>query len=392
MKDSRCCKCPSARLLVAWVAGISACSAPEPEAATPIALAIAADLDRLTGEPWVGSFSRLDPAGPRTPPIRSNLVVLRDADQPLAWTLRIGYGEQPESAGGKLLQLSPDGQRLGAAALVERTESAGGIVRITTEEDGQDDRRPARLRTVYRIEPGRFSLQAFARPQGARDFSERGTHRWHRGPVDLRPELAALGLLPRPQGARGTCSVFTACSAIEVALAKLRGRPQRLSVEFLNWAASQAAGAPSDGAFFHNALAGFERFGLCSEEEMPYLEVYDPALAPSPAALAQAAALREESRAGLAVHWIVPWEPNRFGVNDAQFAAIKAALDRGFPVAAGSGHSRLLVGYRDDPALPGGGAFLTQDSALARFDEVSYEFVRKEVADVFWVEALSGDL
>ena len=45
------------------------------------------------------------------------------------------------------------------------------------------------------------------------------------------------------------------------------------------------------------------------------------------------------------------------------------------------------MGYRDDPALPGGGAFLTMDSALNRFDEVSYDFVRKEVADVFWVEA-----
>ena len=62
-------------------------------------------------------------------------------------------------------------------------------------------------------------------------------------------------------------------------------------------------------------------------------------------------------------------------------------LAAGYPVAAGSGHSRLLVGYRDDATLPGGGEFITEDSALARFDKVTYEFVRTQVADVFWVEA-----
>jgi len=205
--------------------------------------------------------------------------------------------------------------------------------------------------------------------------------------VDLRAELEALGLGPRSQGARGTCSIFTTCAAIELALARLRGRGQRLSPEFLNWTASQAAGAPSDGNFFHNALAGFERLGICSEAALPYREAYDAALAPPPGALAEAANVREESLGKLAVHWIVPWVPDRFGVDQTQLTGIRSALARGFPVAAGSGHSRLLVGYREDPSLPGGGAFLTCDSALARFDEVSFEFVRTQVADVFWVEA-----
>ena len=205
--------------------------------------------------------------------------------------------------------------------------------------------------------------------------------------VDLRAELTALGLPPRAQGARGTCSVFTTCEALEFALARHRGHAQRLSVEFLNWSASEVAGAPSDGAFFHDALAGFARFGLCSEEAFAYRASHDASLAPPAEALEQAARVRDESREALAVHWIVPWQADRFGVDEAQFGEIKAVLARGFPVAAGSGHSRLLVGYRDDPALPGGGAFLTEDSALARFDEVSYEFVRQDVADVFWVEA-----
>ncbi len=205
--------------------------------------------------------------------------------------------------------------------------------------------------------------------------------------VDLRAQLTALGFTPREQGARGTCSVFTTCAALEFALAKHRQRAERMSVEFLNWSASQVVGSPSDGSFFHNAIAGFERFGICSEAALPYRATYDAQLAPSPAALAEAAALREQSKDAVVVHWIVPWQPNRFGVSDAQLAEIKAVLARGYPVAAGSGHSRLLVGSRDDASIPGGGVFQTEDSALGRFDEVTYEFVREKVADVFWVEA-----
>jgi hypothetical protein len=205
--------------------------------------------------------------------------------------------------------------------------------------------------------------------------------------VDLRHDFEAQGLVPRRQGARGTCSVFTTCSAIEWALAKHRGRAERLSVEFLNWSAGQFAGAPSDGNFFHNALGGFERFGVCAEDALPYRASYDAALAPAPAALADAAHLRDECRSALTVHWIVPWQANRFGVTDVELREIKSVIARGFPVAAGSGHSRLLVGYRDDAAQPGGGIFITEDSALGRFDEVTFAFVEKDVADVFWIEA-----
>jgi len=207
--------------------------------------------------------------------------------------------------------------------------------------------------------------------------------------VDLRPRLLELGLPPRAQGARGTCSIFTTCEAIEFALARSTGKSVRLSPEFANWAAGQAAGRPSDGNFFHNALAGFKRRGVCAESLMPYQEKFDAARAPSEAALADAAKTGKHARSGLAVRWIVPWKANRFGLDDSQFARVKRVLASGYPVAAGSGHSRLLVGYKDDVAKPGGGTFMTEDSALNRFDEVTYEFVRKEVADVFWVEAVT---
>lgn len=205
--------------------------------------------------------------------------------------------------------------------------------------------------------------------------------------VDLRPHLTALGLGPRSQGPRGTCSIFTTCSAVEFGLARVRGKPERLSVEFVNWAAGEAAGRPSDGNFFHNALAGFERCGVCSETAMPYGASFDPRRVPSPSARAEALANRALARQGLVVRWIVPWVPDRFGVDERRFEEIRSVLARGYPVAAGSGHSRLLVGYRDDASVAGGGIFWTLDSGLGSYAEVSYEFVRTAVADVFWIEA-----
>ena len=61
--------------------------------------------------------------------------------------------------------------------------------------------------------------------------------------IDLRPAFARWDLTPRQQGARGTCSVFAVTAAIEYAAAARRRQGERLSVEFLNWAAHRATGA-----------------------------------------------------------------------------------------------------------------------------------------------------
>ena len=64
---------------------------------------------------------------------------------------------------------------------------------------------------------------------------------------------------------------------------------------------------------------------------------------------------------GLQIHWIKHWTRQQ-GLTDEHFLAIKTALAKGYPVAAGSNHSRLLVGYADDREQPGGGLFYTKDS------------------------------
>lgn len=203
--------------------------------------------------------------------------------------------------------------------------------------------------------------------------------------VDLRPRLAAYDLPPRAQGARNTCSVFVATGALEFALSRRLGQGVTLSVEYLNWAANQVVGnrTKDRGQFFHHLLQGFERHGIVTEAEMPYRPQFDPAYTPSAALRSRA---RQVAERGLVVHWINPWRKEP-GLTEAQLGEIKSVLARGWPVAAGATHSRLLVGYADDPRQPGGGSFLTKDSGKAAFARITYEFARTRLGDVFWVEA-----
>lgn len=204
--------------------------------------------------------------------------------------------------------------------------------------------------------------------------------------IDLRPQFAAFGLPPRAQGPRPTCSVCTTVAAFEFALARAGGRHERRSVEFANWAANAATGRGDDGDFFHHTLAGIERFGLCRDALLPYAPGFDATAVPPPDALVDAASFRDGPGKTLQVTWLKPNDGVR-GLDHAQYAALLATLRAGWPIAAGAAHSRLLVGYRDEAAAPGGGVFTTLDSALAAFGEVPAAYVRTEVCDAFAVTA-----
>src|SRR5690606_10355219 len=127
--------------------------------------------------------------------------------------------------------------------------------------------------------------------------------------VDLRPELDRLGLGPRRQGRRNTCSVFTTAAVFEFALAKHRGEGAPLSVEYLNWACNQVIGNKTQdrGQFFHHLLRAYDQYGICTEDEMPYKRRFDPELEPTETARENAKALRETP---FQIHWIKRIRPS----------------------------------------------------------------------------------
>jgi hypothetical protein len=224
--------------------------------------------------------------------------------------------------------------------------------------------------------------------------------------VDLRPAFQKWGLETRSQGKRGTCSAFVVIGALEYAVASQQHHAPRLSVEFLNWAANQTTKAAEDGGFFSDLWKGYLAHGVCAEEYLPYADHFDPTLRPSEKALADA---RQLQARGLRLHWIKEWDPHK-GLTAEQLADVKRTLARQWPVCGGflwpkqprwergvlqmcprdavrDGHSVLLVGFRDDPAQPGGGVFLIRNtSGNDRDGLMSYQYVQTYMNDAVWID------
>jgi C1A family cysteine protease len=223
--------------------------------------------------------------------------------------------------------------------------------------------------------------------------------------VDLRPKFAVLGLGPRDQGERPTCSVFTMTVALEFANAAASQRGERLSVEYLNWAANQMRRNPRDGGFFSDMWNGFAKHGICSEEQMPYQTKFASENSPDAAATASAKA---RCALGLQLHWIKRWNV-KTGLKEEEFNAIKNTLNQGWPVCGGfrwpnkelwkkdvlqmcpanavyDGHSILLVGYQDDSAQAGGGAFIFRNTNRGGRDGyMPYEYAKAYMNDALWI-------
>ncbi len=256
--------------------------------------------------------------------------------------------------------------------------------------------------------PGFGSLQA-----GAQDVSAQpnrasfGASRATPASVDLRPAFDKLGLTRRTQGKRGTCSVFTVVGALEFAAAQEQHHGERFSVEFLNWGANRITGENTDGSFFSDLWRAFAVYGICPEQAMPYRADFDPALAPTPEALAEA---KSCLALGLRHHWIKEWNV-KTGLTDGEFEAIKRTLSQGWPVCAGlrwpkhpkwsgdvlqmcpadevyDGHSVLVVGYRDDTKEAGGGVLIFRNTSNGGRDgAMPYTYARAYMNDAVWIGA-----
>jgi len=114
---------------------------------------------------------------------------------------------------------------------------------------------------------------------------------------------------------------------------------------------------------------------------MPYEKEFSADRAPSPEAATEAAKFREGN--SVVFHWLRSWK-RKPGLDEADLPRIKGVLASGSPVSAGSYHSLLLVGYEDDPKLPGGGRFFVADSQGHERD-LDYEATKKRMCDLFWV-------
>jgi hypothetical protein len=224
--------------------------------------------------------------------------------------------------------------------------------------------------------------------------------------VDLRPDIAALGLTIRPiQGARGTCSIFAVTFALEYMYAKNYGmKSPDFSEEYLNYASNLAIGAKDDGGFFDQIDAGYQKYGMVKESLVPYQSVFDSNLSVSQATLNTGAAIAPR----LKPHFIKIWDVTT-GLQPSQLLSILFQLKQGRPVAAGlrwpkdgklvfenilgvpimktpsssdvvDGHSIAFVGFKASKNFPGEGYLIFRNSWGTGFGEDGYGYMSFDYA------------
>lgn len=227
--------------------------------------------------------------------------------------------------------------------------------------------------------------------------------------ADLGPHFASLGLAPKVQGDRNTCSLFAITAAAEFEYGQANpGAHTQFSEEFLIWAANAATGLIGDQAMFYEAVHGLNALGICSAALMPYEKAESAERKPTPAAIADAASRSECWK----ITWIKRWNLTR-PLTDEEMKNIKIALVNGHPVACGlrwpmkmkgpdlldvppganifDGHSILLVGYAEDSTKPGGGVFSFRNSYGPSFGKggygsMSFAYARAYANDALWLQ------
>jgi hypothetical protein len=198
-------------------------------------------------------------------------------------------------------------------------------------------------------------------------------------PLQLPTEVSLTAELPPPQqqGKRETCLAFTLAAMYQ----HTSGEKTDLSEQFLYWACKERDGIPTvRGTKPDIALEVLRDMGVCSEPLWPYQSTPQPdneGQGPPPEGAIQAAKQRRitgfknlpardirQMKAALAEsktiliglpiyeHWTDAWQARTLG---RVRQPLPGEVTRG-------GHAMTAVGYRDDPAAPGGGYFIVRNS------------------------------
>jgi hypothetical protein len=227
--------------------------------------------------------------------------------------------------------------------------------------------------------------------------------------IDLRPEIAALGIAVRPnQGNRGTCSVFAMTFLLDFMYAKHYGiKNADFSEEYLNYVSNLAIGQKVDGGFFDQLDLGYQKYGIVNESVVPYKSAFDPNMKLLDTIVKTGSTIAPR----LKQHFIKTWNVNT-GLQASQLLAILFQLKQGRPVAAGlrwpkegkfatekilgvtlmktpppadvfDGHSIDFVGYKVSKSFPGEGYLIFRNSWGTGFGDNGYGYMSFDYANKY---------
>lgn len=141
------------------------------------------DFDALIDHRWTGTLTYLDYTSAKNTTIRSTLRVRTVKPAAGAWTIAIGYDDEPHADSASELRLIDDGTAIKNGDTVERVISRAqspDAIEIVTEHAGKDDNKPATIRKTYRIAGNVFSITKRVKFASSADFIQRHEYRWTR--------------------------------------------------------------------------------------------------------------------------------------------------------------------------------------------------------------------
>ena len=251
-------------------------------------------------------------------------------------------------------------------------------------------------------------------------------------PGSVAPQLSDAPLPPcvrlmdklfpiRDQGQRGTCVAFASVALREY----IDACSTELSEQFLYWACKQLDGLPDEaGTFVHTAMSALSTKGVCSRHDWPY----NPEPTPGDEAQSPPPDKRERLE-HLALAFVMPYTRSVAPNSVNHYKQILSGADGlgGMPIVISSlvfnswfrsaatnqsgkitmplpgepplsgGHAMSIVGYQDDPSVPGGGYFIVRNSWSAAWaarspEAAGHAMMPYAYVEQYVVEAFSGQV
>jgi hypothetical protein len=220
----------------------------------------------------------------------------------------------------------------------------------------------------------RFGLGALDRPEEEEPDDRSVDFALLPPQVDLHAKLPPV----RNQGQRGTCVAFV-CTAVREYLLGISNQVGDFSEQFLYWDCKKRDLLPTSGTWIHIAMNVLKEDGICTEQAWPYNPVNIPGNEgqdpPPPEAKANARLWRIGDPQKLPARWpdilrsaLADNSPVAIAVPVYTYwftEPVRTTGDIRLPLSADhleGGHAMCMVGYRDDPDLPGGGFFIVRNS------------------------------
>lgn len=192
--------------------------------------------------------------------------------------------------------------------------------------------------------------------------------------VDLHDRFPPV----RNQGGRGTC-VAHACVAVREYLLGGESTQGDLSEQFVYWACKERDNYPGSGTWIRHGMAVLKEKGVCTEQVWPYRDGSlsgNEGQGPPPAgAETKALAYRIDNSELLHPRWVDTLRQHLAEKRVIAFAVpvytywfaepVSSSGDIRLPLSTDQvegGHAMCMVGYQDDPDVPGGGYFLVRNS------------------------------